>query len=526
MATRTLKRLMGSERGTAESVKDHKAGGDPVARQLALHDQRTEVGEVNVDPALTAKLLAINAIRDPKGIKLSEADLAALDQKPSEVMEVPSRVDEVLADNGMTMVRGLPDRKRLGLDVLRAEVAAYDAVLARRSGDPTPTPERPPVLTPPPPGKTLSQVREFWTENKAPKTTERDDNRIYVDAFISVHGDVPVKDVTRAMVREFRELLRKRPRNMSTDVAKWLLREQVTWGTRQKDCRLLSPRTINAKGVGSLFAIMDEAISESLIQVNPCARQFLPIKDGATDRLPFDKDDLTGIFTSVIYANGERYAGGGGEAQFWFELIGLFEGPRLEEIGQLLTDDVKVSGKIDYISFTEIDDEAETAGTKPQRKRQKTPNARRDVPVHPFLIELGFLRYVARMKAQGHKRLFPDLIEYDEKLTRKWSRWFGRFLRKHVTKSRRKVFHSLRHAFVDALRNIKGVTEDDIRSLIGHKKTVYRHPIGLERRYEIICQLQFPEVDFSLVRAAAARPWGVANPKPSPAVSRSPRKRK
>ena len=197
------------------------------------------------------------------------------------------------------------------------------------------------------------------------------------------------------------------------------------------------------------------------------------------------------MFASSIYADDERWGGGGGEAQFWFPLIGLFAGPRLEEIGQLLVDDVRSKGGIFFFDFITIDDKAETAGTRPEKKDLKTPALRRQIPIRPFLIEIGFLRYVAKVKAAGSKRLFPDLEAYEGKITKNWSRWWGRYARKHVTKSRRKVFHSFRHAFADRVRKATKGNEDIVKATLGHKKHMYGEAIDLETRYEIICKLDF-----------------------------------
>ena len=278
---------------------------------------------------------------------------------------------------------------------------------------------------PPEVGQTLSQAREKWIELFSPKKKARDDNKIYVDAFIAIYGDLPVAAVTRKMIRDFRDLLKQRPRNMPNEVAKLPLKDQVAWGQRQEDCRLITAQTVNAKGIGSLSAIMEAAIREDHIEINPCRKQLLPVKGHALDRAPYDVEDLNRIFASPIYVEDERWIGGGGEAQFWFPLIGLFAGGRLEEIGQLLVEDVRTNGKVVYFDFITIDDEAETAGTKPEDKDLKTPSARRQIPVRPFLIEIGFLRYVAKMKAAGFRRLFPHLVAYEGKLTKNWKPLVG-----------------------------------------------------------------------------------------------------
>lgn len=42
-------------------------------------------------------------------------------------------------------------------------------------------------------------------------------------------------------------------------------------------------------------------------------------------------------------------------------------------------------------------------------KSLKNINSQRQMPIHPELIKLGFLKYVEALKANGQERLFPEL---------------------------------------------------------------------------------------------------------------------
>ena len=220
------------------------------------------------------------------------------------------------------------------------------------------------------------------------------------------------------------------------------------------------------------------------------------------DRLPYSIADLNKIFASPVYRDAKRWTAGGGEAAFWIPLIGLFTGARLEEIGQLLIEDIRTENDIIYFDFIEFDDEAESVGIDVEEKSVKTHNARRKVPVHPILIEHGLPRYVANLKTDGFRHLFPALKEYRGRRTHNWSKWWARYTDQFVTKSARKVFHSFRHLFADRLRNIFG-REEIIKPLMGHAAHMYGQVISLEKRYEIICKLDFPGLDLTYVRAAA-----------------------
>ena len=74
---------------------------------------------------------------------------------------------------------------------------------------------------------------------------------------------------------------------------------------------------------------------------------------------------------------------------------------------------------------------------------------------------------MARRRAAGHVRLFPELDYYRDRCTKNWSRYWARLTDRHVTDRRDKAFHSFRHGFVRMLRNGK-VSETTIKALVGH----------------------------------------------------------
>jgi hypothetical protein len=73
------------------------------------------------------------------------------------------------------------------------------------------------------------------------------------------------------------------------------------------------------------------------------------------------------------------------------------------------------------------------------------------IPVHPKLVELGFLAWVeARKKVSTNGRIFVDY---------RYGNWFNQVFSVAVgVKTDRLVFHSFRHNMADALRN---ATESD-----------------------------------------------------------------
>jgi integrase len=94
----------------------------------------------------------------------------------------------------------------------------------------------------------------------------------------------------------------------------------------------------------------------------------------------------------------------------------------------------------------------------------KNVRSKRIVPIHPALIELGFLDYVTKLREKGKERLFPDWEPED-----KINRWFLRTYKAEVgIHDSRKVFHSFRHTLKTALAHY-GVNRDVSDLITGHK---------------------------------------------------------
>jgi integrase len=166
------------------------------------------------------------------------------------------------------------------------------------------------------------------------------------------------------------------------------------------------------------------------------AAKGITVKDtdkAKNKRREFDLASLNAIFASPVFATGERPTQGRGEAAYWLPLLALFTGARLEELGQLRPSDIL------EIAYPDPDGEQRSAWfiriKEDQEDGLKLKNAasERDVPVHPELERLGFLKYVADAKEAKQERLFPALKpNIYGRLTAKWGEWFGPYLRKVV----------------------------------------------------------------------------------------------
>ncbi|NRF69700.1 site-specific integrase [Aquincola sp. S2] len=233
------------------------------------------------------------------------------------------------------------------------------------------------------------------------------------------------------------------------------------------------------------------AMSKTYMTANPAAtfasgRPEKTEKD-EDERDLFSQEDLALIFSSEWYAKGRVVNTRGVLSRhfrsfyYWLPLLGIYAGGRLNELSQLYLDDLKLDEKGNvYIHFSldradklDLDPADEEPDVEGAEKRLKTVNAQRDVPIHPHLVELGLLGYAAALRAAGHERLFPELrFDADKGYGKDAGKWFNdRFLGDQlgIPRNGKKVFHSLRHAFANALEET-GTTGRRKYELLGHKR--------------------------------------------------------
>jgi len=249
------------------------------------------------------------------------------------------------------------------------------------------------------------------------------------------------------------------------------------------------------KRIGFLRAMYQVAIEDELLQVNP-ARSIKVKTSNVKTRLPFKIDELKRIFSCPLYTRRERPEGGKREAAAWLPLIALFTGCREEEIGQLRTGDVLCEYGVWYFNLIEIDDDED------KRTRLKTASSSRRMPIHPSLVQAGFLKYVEQIRGKGSVRLFPELLpnKYGV-LTANWGKWFNRYLDNKIgIDDPTRVFYSFRHNFSDACREA-GLPDELKDTLMGHAKsskdsTGRSYGIGysLKNLYEAISLIEYPGV--------------------------------
>lgn len=301
--------------------------------------------------------------------------------------------------------------------------------------------------------------------------------------FQQLMGDLPLNDIGINEAREFKTLLQKIPSNAKKqyDIESF---ENVDLDKLKGKPQ--HPKTINNR-LAYIVAMFNWAIRTGYYHgQNPFFNLMIKIKkNGEERRHPFKPEELKALFHSDLYKNYHQ------NSMIWVPLIGLYTGMRLNEICQLYVSDIK---KEKGIYIFDVNDDG-------QDKALKNPSSRRRVPIHKELIRKGFLDYVDEQVNMGETRLFPDIPRgasaksYSSTFTKR----FWRLLLALKIKRQGLCFHSLRHTFIDGMRNA-GVERSIVMALTGHQSSKevhdsYGYGYNLSILQKGINKLSFPEVE-------------------------------
>ena len=215
--------------------------------------------------------------------------------------------------------------------------------------------------------------------------------------------------------------------------------------------------------LGTLKEILELAVNKGLLRTNH-ANGLRPLaRDMAADakRLPFEMNQLQAFFHGKFY---QRCASSGAfpyrksekDWRFWLPLMCLLLGMRPREVCQMHTADLRPTKQGTwYVNIAATADEDEDA--KPA-KSVKTLTSRRQIPLHPELVKIGFVRFVQDQKsASNDPRLFRDLSanKYGDPAHYALKRFREKFLPDEIEMKPKQSFYSFRHNWRDAARLIE-----------------------------------------------------------------------
>ena len=374
-------------------------------------------------------------------------------------------VDQLLRDNGIPHPADLPDplRRQLSRGMLRVDAEMLDIEIRRTLGDYSQdfTAPQPPALNASPhSGKKISEAfAEYVSERiKGERWTEK--TRLETEAMCrdlcEIIGDRTISLVTKEDMRTYKQVLmrlppnrRKRPAYRDKTIAEIMAMSDIP--------QTLSVKTINDI-LGAMSSFFAWSVNQGYLTANPATGLRLAETRRADEqRAEFSAEQLRTMFLGEEYRARRSGAHDRMPYQFWLPLLGLFTGARIEELASLRVADIVT---IDDIPMLDIN-------THDGKKRLKTANARRRIALHPELIALGFLDFVAARQKQCYADIFPELGIRRGRKGITASRWFARFLDRHGMQERELVFHSFRHTWINALKQA-GVEKSLVQEMAGH----------------------------------------------------------
>jgi len=209
-------------------------------------------------------------------------------------------------------------------------------------------------------------------------------------------------------------------------------------------------------------------LAMDLLDRNPCdgLGKFLVKGTESTVRREFRDDEVFKIFSSPTFTGHDpkastRFREVAGDtvtrdARFWLPIMSLLNGGRLTEFAAMPLADVKQTKAGTWFFDLTI-------------REVKNETSRREVPMHPLMREIGFLEYVADLRARDEKWLFPDL-DHDSRhgAGHEFSKWWGRWMDKHGMPDPTITHHSWRHTWKRRARATQAVKTEMHDVISGH----------------------------------------------------------
>lgn len=446
-------------------------------RQLAEKFFRDTLHDIETDRAMGVGSVC------PRNEEEREAYLEALDYSTAEMREalpyndlkkVYHLVDDLLAQNSITLDRQGEPFAFLCREIIKQVIRVNEVEKRRMMGDysddihlsapslPSPAQDaesfpkddKSPLLS--------NMIDKFIEDYKRNGRANENSIKEYASScklLQDIVGDKSVTAITRDTLRGYHDTLKKLPPHINSRKA---YRGKTIPQILQMDITETLSDSAISKHITIVKGLFSWLVREEAIEKNIADVLRLPPKKAPVDeqRKAFDAEDLKKMVSGYLEEDQKGNLKGRPE-RLWVPIISLFSGMRLNEVCQLHTDDVtQVDGVWCFMNIADEDGE----------KRLKTEASKRTVPIHPSLIEMGFLNHYQTVKDAGEPRLWMHLTKSTRGYHKNFSNWFLRdgFLRTYMTKDRKKTFHSFRHTFVNALKQLE-VQEVIIAEIVGHE---------------------------------------------------------
>lgn len=463
-----------------------------IAYSLGSHEAELSRGENSslAPPSVTADSLSI--LSDVLASTYSDAGGMHL---------IADIADPWLEDHGYHLDKGSDEYRAVLLKFAQGIGQALKGWKSRMAGDwvGTPTPSKPAVAPPPLPSLLLSTVIKGFLDKADHTKPMFRKTAPALNLFLVVIGDKPVAELRQAAIDDFFGLLCKLPPRWPNEQRKrgCTVPELAAMDWPQS----IAPMTFRDGYLAPIRPFLVDSRRLYGDQGFPLNLTADGIKYTGNQKAGTDKQ------RALIPAELERLFHGAESQSFaadpalshcyWFPLLGLYTGARVNEVCQLNPEhDIRQEAGIWFLDITE-----DSAGDSRITKRLKNKTSSRRVPIHPRLIALGFLDYVDRIKASGATLLFPQWPPLRGRASGSAELWF----RKHLAAlglydttpgACLKGYHCFRHTFISratelgiqGFEAITGHTDQStsavVRGYAGTRSIGYLHAIVAATTYD------------------------------------------
>lgn len=302
--------------------------------------------------------------------------------------------------------------------------------------------------------------------------------------------DTPLVHITHKRMNDVSERLMEYPAKAASKY------KHLSVGDAIKQCKSDGEQTISgdthSKYISQYSALFKFGVSLNYMDINPAAylsKAKLETSD-ADKRHPFSIEQLNWISANMIsFGWGTKRNNRPSPHCIYIPLVALFAGLRLREATQLYVDDIMAEDGIWYFNITK----ANSVESGEDKKSLKTKNAKRKVPIHSKLEELGLLTIYKKSKAKNKLRLFYDVPMSND--CKRIGRWFNENIADIKDSEKGTSFHCFRHNFRSELQN-SGVPSTMACELGGWEKgegtsALYGDGYNLKNRKEAIEKIRY-----------------------------------
>jgi len=311
---------------------------------------------------------------------------------------------------------------------------------------------------------------DAWTE----KTAE--ENQGIFQIVVDILRNPPIETIGRKEVQTVKQVFLGLPPNYKKIYPGKTVGQAVTAHKGKAPIALTTMKKY-ARRTSYLFSW---AVDNNYCFNNPFAEMSFPGKSTPAhkQRKRFNRTDIDKLLDPEhfnLHSLRKTYS-------YWLLLLGLYTGARINELCQLHLEDIY---EVDGIFIIDINED-----TPDKRLKLGDGNARL-IPIHPKLIEHGFLDYAKKLRKQKTKRLFPELKKGRDGYGQTASKWFTRYRKTCGVVEKGKTFHSFRHTLIDELKQ-RNAEMSKLKAIVGHTDTSitggrYGKPYRPDVLYPIVC---------------------------------------